>query len=579
MTVQAIDSDTETLHKLGYAQELLRRMGGFSNFAVSFTIISILSGCLTAYGVAMFNGGPIDMNIGWPLVGIMVIIVGLAMAEVCSSYPTAGGLYYWSAKLGGKNGPAWSWFTGWFNLVGQVAVTAGIDGGLGLFASAFLNNWFGYPLDPPHILLVFAIALVIHGSAEHVRHRLVALLNDISVWWHIVGVVVIVAFLLIAPEAPPVRLVHLHELQQRDRCVFPGERRLRLPDRIAARAVHVHWVRRVSAHDRGDQERGDGGSTRHRDVDRRVARRRMDSAHRRHIGDPELRHRIARRSCPPRRSSSTPSVAATGQFLLFIAIGAQFYCGMSSITANSRMIYAFSRDGAVPGHQLWSQDQQAHAHTNQLDLAGSRRGLRPVRAVSASTRRRTSRSSPSRSSACTSHMAFRSSCGSARVDLRARAVEPRRVEPSDRHDRGHLDRDHQHPVHPADDLSDLDARNFNYTIVAFAVVLGATSIWWFVSAKNWFKGPKIQGTAEELASIEAEFVGHSGRRLRFRQADRLRHQACSRPLSREHAKDSNMSKPRIGVTCSPLPRTRLLRALSPRGRGRRRRTGHARPGA
>jgi len=90
MTVQGMDSDTEKLHQLGYAQELLRRMGGFSNFAVSFTIISILSGCLTAYGVAMFNGGPIDMNIGWPLVGVMVIIVGLAMAEVCSSYPTAG---------------------------------------------------------------------------------------------------------------------------------------------------------------------------------------------------------------------------------------------------------------------------------------------------------------------------------------------------------------------------------------------------------------------------------------------------------------------------------------------------------
>src|SRR6202163_1390699 len=200
MTVQAFDSDTESLHKMGYAQELLRRMSGFSNFAVSFTIISILSGCLTAYGVAMINGGPIDMNIGWPLVGIMVIIVGCAMAEVCSSYPTAGGLYYWSAKLGGKNGPAWSWFTGWVNLLGQVAVTAGIDGGLALFASAFMNNWFGYPLDPPHILLVFAIALVLHGLLNTFGIRLVALLNDISVWWHIIGVLVIVAVLLIAPK-------------------------------------------------------------------------------------------------------------------------------------------------------------------------------------------------------------------------------------------------------------------------------------------------------------------------------------------------------------------------------------------
>ena len=74
-------------------------MSGFSNFAVSFTIISILSGCLTLYGFGMATGGPAVIVWGWPFVGIMTLFVGLAMAEVCSSYPTAGGLYYWSAKL------------------------------------------------------------------------------------------------------------------------------------------------------------------------------------------------------------------------------------------------------------------------------------------------------------------------------------------------------------------------------------------------------------------------------------------------------------------------------------------------
>ncbi|HET8907171.1 MAG TPA: amino acid permease, partial [Ktedonobacterales bacterium] len=91
--------DVKRLHELGYAQELRRRMSTFSNFAVSFTIISILSGCLTLYLFGMNTGGPIVMSIGWPFVGIMVLFVGMAMAEVCSSYPTAGGLYYWSAKL------------------------------------------------------------------------------------------------------------------------------------------------------------------------------------------------------------------------------------------------------------------------------------------------------------------------------------------------------------------------------------------------------------------------------------------------------------------------------------------------
>ena len=80
MSVAARDSDVETLHKLGYAQELRRKMSTFSNFAVSFTIISILSGCLTLYGYGMNTGGPVVMTIGWPLVGVMVILVGLAMA-------------------------------------------------------------------------------------------------------------------------------------------------------------------------------------------------------------------------------------------------------------------------------------------------------------------------------------------------------------------------------------------------------------------------------------------------------------------------------------------------------------------
>src|SRR5579872_4484709 len=143
----SVQADVARLHQLGYAQELLRKMSGFSNFAVSFTIISILSGCLTLYLYGMNTGGPVVMSIGWPLVGIFVTFVGLAMAELASSYPTAGGLYFWAAKLGGKNAAAWSWFTGWFNLLGQVAVTAGIDFGLAQFATAYLNLVFGYTVD------------------------------------------------------------------------------------------------------------------------------------------------------------------------------------------------------------------------------------------------------------------------------------------------------------------------------------------------------------------------------------------------------------------------------------------------
>src|ERR1700689_5711064 len=155
----AQDSDVAQLHALGYAQELRRRMGGFSNFAVSFTIISVLSGCLTLYYFGMTYGGPVDIVWGWIIVGVMTTIVGLGMAEIASAYPTAGGLYYWSAKLSKNNPGAWSWFTGWFNLLGQVAVTAGIDFGFATFFPLFFNMTAGYPNTVGHVLAIYAAIL------------------------------------------------------------------------------------------------------------------------------------------------------------------------------------------------------------------------------------------------------------------------------------------------------------------------------------------------------------------------------------------------------------------------------------
>ena len=166
-------TDEEKLHQMGYAQELSRRFSRFNNFAISFTIISILSGCLTLYYFGLEHGGPPTMLWGWLLVGAIVILVGLSMAEICSSFPTAGGLYYWAAKLApGNSAPVWSWFTGWFNLLGQVAVTAGIS-----FGCAF-SIWAFLALYTNQALLAVARARHRHpgrrtlhpGPSEHLRH-------------------------------------------------------------------------------------------------------------------------------------------------------------------------------------------------------------------------------------------------------------------------------------------------------------------------------------------------------------------------------------------------------------------------
>ena len=189
--------DERLLHKMGYAQELLRGMGGFQNFAISFTIISILAGCLTSYYIAFQWGGPVAVTWGWLIVGGFCIIVSLAMAEIASTYPTAGGLYYWASKLGT---PGWGWATGWFNLIGQIAVTAAIGYGLAIFATSLLDLLFGYTNTRHSIFLTYTVVMLIAVLVNVFDVRITAALNAISAWWHIVGVVVIVLALLFVPD-------------------------------------------------------------------------------------------------------------------------------------------------------------------------------------------------------------------------------------------------------------------------------------------------------------------------------------------------------------------------------------------
>src|ERR1043166_5223628 len=121
---EQIQQDAQDLQRLGYAQQLFREMGGFSNFAISFSIISILTGAVLLYGYGLKFAGPIVNTVGWPVVSFFTLCVAASMAELASAYPTAGGLYFWAFRLGGR---VWAWGTAWLNMLGQVTATAGID--------------------------------------------------------------------------------------------------------------------------------------------------------------------------------------------------------------------------------------------------------------------------------------------------------------------------------------------------------------------------------------------------------------------------------------------------------------------
>jgi amino acid transporter len=204
-TVQQTD-DERRLAELGYSQALQRSWSSFSNFAISFTIISVLAGCFTTYGQAWNNGGPIAISWGWPIICGLILLVAFSMAELVSAYPTAGGIYYWASTLGG---PKWGWFTGWFNLVGLVGVVASVDYGCSQFLNATLmlfgvNVGFANWGDSAHILsetfLLFMVILFVHALINIYSSPLVALFNNVSVFWHVAGVAVIVLVLAFVPD-------------------------------------------------------------------------------------------------------------------------------------------------------------------------------------------------------------------------------------------------------------------------------------------------------------------------------------------------------------------------------------------
>src|SRR5438445_12721722 len=149
-------------------------MGGFSNFAISFTIISILAGCLTSYTIAYNQGGPVAITWGWLIVGLFCTFVALAMGEIASKYPTAGGLYFWASKLGS---PAWGWFTGWFNLVGQIAGKAAIGFGCAIFMTSLLNLLWNYPNSYGWIYFLYGMIMLRAGWINRFTVPFITALN------------------------------------------------------------------------------------------------------------------------------------------------------------------------------------------------------------------------------------------------------------------------------------------------------------------------------------------------------------------------------------------------------------------
>jgi amino acid transporter len=534
---ELIAHDIKRLHGLGYAQELFRAMGGFSNFAISFTIISILSGAVVLYVLVPINGGYTAASIGWPLVTIFVVIVALGMAELASAYPTAGGLYYWSSKLGfrGRGGPAWGWYTGWFNLIGQVAITAGIAYGCAITLDVLLHAWIpSIPATPGNVvsvdpatqwttLLFYAIILAVVATLNIFGVRIVAFLNDISVWWHIVGVLLIVlgvvgATLLSLQFNPgpggvaPATQVHGAAVHG-----FNSVGTLFTPDQNFNATGFPLWYAFLLSLLLAQYTYTGYDASAHMTEETISAETRAPWG----VVMSVVVSAIAGYALLMGLSAASPDLAAAGSFvnpvlyilqsrlsyvlgtlLFFVIFVAQFFCSMSSVTSNSRMIYAFSRDGAVPGHNLWHSLNRGRTPRNAILLSVVCAFILAVPSIWS----------------VTAYLAVTSIATIGLYIAYAIPIFLRQFAPDFKTGPWRLGA-WSKPIgwiaviwvacisvlFMLPTSTPITLQGFNYTPVVVIGVIALVTIWWLASARHWFKGPIVQGTEEELEAIEHGF--------------------------------------------------------------------------
>jgi amino acid transporter len=329
-----MSDDPEALSALGYRQELRRDVSAFQNFALSFSVISVLTGAVTLYTHGLKWGGPVVMTVGWPLVVVGTLCVAVSLAELASAFPTAGALYHWASILGG---PGAGWTTAWLNTVGQFAITAGIDYGL----AEFLAPLLGWPSDHSHVLPLFVGLLVSHAWLNHVGVGVVAKLNVVSAWYHVVGVVVVVgAVLLLAPRQPVSFL--LEGVTPPTGAWTPG---------FVVALLQAAWTFTgydASAH--ASEETHDAA----RNAPKGILTAVLASAVAGWVLI--LGVTLATPSLPEALAAPNAflfileaSLGRVGTALVWVCVGAMWFCGLASVTSNSRMLWAFARDGGLPG--------------------------------------------------------------------------------------------------------------------------------------------------------------------------------------------------------------------------------------
>ncbi len=365
--LSAPSEDERLLAALGYKQELKRTWSSFSNFAISFSIISILSGCFTTFSQAWNNGGPIAISIGWPLISGFILIIGFCLAELASAYPTSGGIYWWASKLGGAEA---GFFAGWLNLIGLLAITPSVSYG----AATFLNITLGicFPnyatgfLGGDYInqqFFWFAVIMMMITVFNTFSSQILATMNNISVWWHVFGAAIIVLILVFTPTEHQ-NLTWMYTTQINNSGFSDGTTYwfYVLP---LGFLLTQYTITGFDASAHLAEETQDA----HLSAAKGIWKSIFYSA----VGGYILLMAFLYAATKPEVVSSfDPSVNPFGggsaiailytaltpamfKLVMSISTAGQLFCATACLTSCSRMMFAFSRDGAIPGSKYWSK--------------------------------------------------------------------------------------------------------------------------------------------------------------------------------------------------------------------------------
>lgn len=352
------DTDEEHLASLGYRQELHRSWSGFANFAISFSIISILAGCFTTFSSGWNGGGPAAIAWGWPILSVLILCIGLCLAELVSAFPTAGGIYWWSSQLGG---PRAGYYTGWLNLIGLLAIVASVAYGcatffdlvLGFFSTDYRSG------DLHRIFLYFVVVLAIAAVLNIFSSHLLASFNRISVWWHLIGAALVVAILVFIPDRhADASMVFTSTVNNTG---FFGGRTGGLGFFLVILPIGglltQYTITGFDASAHLSEETKQASASAARGIWRSI----VVSAIGGWILLLAILFAVQNEAAVTSGGGGVAVILSQalssrwGAAILLISAGGQFFCTMAAMTSCSRMLFAFSRDGAVPGHSYWSK--------------------------------------------------------------------------------------------------------------------------------------------------------------------------------------------------------------------------------